>query len=97
MITKKIDMKTIEEQTILILETDTQDSNENKSKKFDLFREWVVSLNKEQLKGVIIGCATFRLQSSNSRLFGKTKKEKQFAGFKVKISNIYRQFAKSVF
>jgi hypothetical protein len=90
-------MKNTEIEVIKILETDTSDSTENKAERFQAYREWVLSLNKESLKGVIVGCATFRLNNSNSRLFSSTKEEKERAKFNVEISNIYLDFAKEAF
>ncbi len=89
-------MKT-ELEVIEILKTDTLDSTENKAERFESYRHWVLSLNKESLKGVIVGCATFRLNNSNSILFSATEEEKQKARFNVEISNIYLDFAKEVF
>ena len=90
-------MKKTELQVIKILETDTLDSTENKSERFEAYRQWVLSLNKESLKGVIVGCATFRLNNSNSRMFSSTEKEKLKAKFNIEISNIYLDFAKEAF
>lgn len=90
-------MKKTEIQVIEILKTDTLDSTENKSERFEAYRKWVLSLNKEHLKGVIIGCATFRSNNSNSRLFSDTKEEKQKAKFNIEIANIYLDFAKEAF
>jgi len=90
-------MKKTELQVIKILETDTLDSTEDKAERFEAYREWVISLNEEDLKGVIIGCATFRLMNSNSRMFFSTKEEKEKAKFNVEVSNIYLDFAKEVF
>lgn len=84
-------------QVLKILENDTNDSTENKKNKFEFYKNWVLSLNKEQLKGVIIGCAIFRIKNSNSRLFLATKKEKQKAKYNIKVANIYLDFAKDVF
>jgi len=91
------DMKKTELEVIKILETDTLDSTENKSERFEAYRQWVLSLNKESLKGVIVGCATFRLNNSNSRMFSATKEEKQKAKFNIEIANIYLDFAKDAF
>ena len=90
-------MKKTELEVIEILKTDTLDSTENKTERFEAYRCWVLSLNKESLKGVIVGCATFRLNNSNSMLFSATKEEKRKAKFNVEISNIYLDFAKDVF
>lgn len=84
-------------EVIEILKTDTLDSTENKAERFEAYRRWVLSLNKESLKGVIVGCATFRLNNSNSILFSATKEEKQKVKFNIEISNIYLDFAKEVF
>ena len=87
----------IELQVIEILKTDTLDSTENKAERFECYRQWVLSLNKEHLKGVIIGCATFRLRNSNIKLFSTTKEEKQKAKFNINMANIYLDFAKEAF
>ena len=87
-------MKKTELEVIKRLETDKLDSTENKSQRFEAYRQWVLSLNKESLKGVIVGCATFRLNNSNSRMFSATKEEKQRAKFNIEIANIYLDFAK---
>ena len=90
-------MKEAELEVIKTLENDTLDNTENKAERFENYRQWVLSLNKESLKGVIIGCAAFRLKNSNSRMFSATKEEKEKAKFNVEISNIYLDFAKDVF
>ena len=90
-------MKKTELQVIEILNIDTLDNTENKAERFEAYRQWVLSLNKESLKGVIVGCATFKLKNSNSRLFLATKEEKEKAKFNTEIANIYLDFAKDVF
>jgi hypothetical protein len=90
-------MKKAEFKVIDRLKHDTLDSTENKLERFEFYRQWVLSLTKEDLKGVIVGCATFRLNNSNSKLFSATKEEKQKAKFNIEIANIYLDFAKEVF
>ena len=86
-----------QKQVLKILENYTLDSTENKKNKFEFYKNWVLSLNKEELKGVIIGCAIFRMKNSKSRLFLATKKEKLKAKYNIKVANIYLDFAKDVF
>ena len=87
-------MNYIEQETIKMLENFTLNS---KVDEFDTYRKWVMTLDRESVKHVIIGCATFRLKNSKSRMFSATKKEKEKAIYNVNISKIYLNFAKDIF
>lgn len=86
-------MKEAELEVIRRLERNHLEDN----KCFDDYRQWVRSLSKESLKGVISGCATFRLNNSVSRMFAATKAEKLKAKYNVEVSDIYLNFAKEIF
>ena len=64
---------------------------------FKSYKEWVLSLDKDELKGVILGCASFRLKYSNARIFAIDKANKIDAKFKVKIATSYLNFVKEIF
>jgi|TARA_Y100000310_G_scaffold210338_1_gene210947 hypothetical protein len=64
---------------------------------FESYKEWVLSLDKDELKGVILGCASFRLKYSNARIFAIDKANKIDAKFKVKIATSYLNFVKEIF
>jgi hypothetical protein len=82
--------------TRIMLENHTALDMNDKSNRYLLYKEWVSELDVEKLKGVIIGCAEFRLINSNKRLFSKDKESKIIFKSNVEISEMYLAFAKEL-
>lgn len=92
-------MKLNETTAIELLELITNDitTRDQQNLLINDYESWVLKLSKEELKGVIIGCAKFRLSNGNSRTFSKSKQEKETAKFKVSVANNFIKYANSIF
>jgi hypothetical protein len=90
-------MREAELEVIKKLEYVTSCSQMRANEEFNDYREWVVSLDTESLKGVIIGCAVFRYKSELITIMKKPKEEINAAKFKTQVAQIYINFAKDVF
>jgi hypothetical protein len=93
---KKDDLKLIEKKIIELLDNHTSNESVGKSGKYKEYQLIIKDFNTEQLKSVISGCALFRLENSNSRIFSKKEEHKETAKYKVDISNIYLEYAKEL-
>ena len=91
---EKMDLE-IRKATIERLEEDVLETSENKIERMENFRKWLDDLypNSEKIKAVIIGCAIFRRNQQNGKLFSKSKIEKAEWKYKIELSQIYLDLA----
>lgn len=90
-------MKNIEKEAVKILEIHTSDMLKDIASCFKEYKGWILSLNAEELKGAIIGCAVFKYNNSRVKVLSSNKIEKNKARYNIKIAKIYLNFAKDVF
>lgn len=90
-------MNETEKQVIELLKNHTSNKKKDKNGLYKYFATYVRGLNKKELSHAIMACATFRLYHESIIIFSECKIETAYAKHKVKISNIYLEFAQALY